>query len=113
LQEILDLPLDRPDPQPPVQSCSNRGPPFLSLSEAADWLGVSLSTLKRLIAKGRLRAVRIGARRKIAASELAAYVGDGQVMIDINCRCCADYPVYNGLYKTLSDNNQGIIGRHT
>jgi excisionase family DNA binding protein len=49
-------------------------PPFLSLREAADWLCVSLSTLKRLIAKGELSTVRIGARQKIPASHLAAYI---------------------------------------
>jgi excisionase family DNA binding protein len=49
-------------------------PPFLSLREAADWLCVSISTLKRLIAKGDLVTIRVGARRKISASHLAAYV---------------------------------------
>jgi excisionase family DNA binding protein len=49
-------------------------PPFLSLREAADWLCVSISTLKRLIAKGDLSTIRVGARRKIPASALAAYV---------------------------------------
>ncbi len=49
-------------------------PPFLSLKEAADWLCVSMSTLKRLIAKGEIITVWIGARRKIPASHLAAYV---------------------------------------
>jgi excisionase family DNA binding protein len=49
-------------------------PPFLSLREAADWLCVSISTLKRLIAKGDLLTIRVGARRKIPASALEAYV---------------------------------------
>jgi excisionase family DNA binding protein len=49
-------------------------PPFLSLRESADWLCVSISTLKRLIAKGELSTIRVGARRKIPASHLAAYV---------------------------------------
>src|SRR6478672_11708484 len=49
-------------------------PPFLSLTEAADWLCVSVSTLKRLIAKGYLTTIRVGARQKIAASHLEAYV---------------------------------------
>jgi excisionase family DNA binding protein len=49
-------------------------PPFLSLKEAADWLCVSLSTLKRLIAKGEISSIRIGARQKVPASHLAAYV---------------------------------------
>jgi excisionase family DNA binding protein len=49
-------------------------PPFLSLTEAADWLCVSVSTLKRLIAKGDLTTIRVGARQKIPASHLEAYV---------------------------------------
>lgn len=50
------------------------GPPFLSLRESAKWLCVSLSTVKRMITRGELIAVRVGARRKIPACHLAAYV---------------------------------------
>ena len=49
-------------------------PPFLSLREAADWLCVSRSTLKRMIAQGLLPTIRIGRRRKIPANALSAYV---------------------------------------
>lgn len=49
-------------------------PPYLSLREAADWLCVSLSTLKRMIARGTLETVRIGERNKVPASVLEAYV---------------------------------------
>jgi excisionase family DNA binding protein len=49
-------------------------PPFLSLREAAEWLCVSLPTLNRTIAKGGLSTVRVGARRKVLANYLAAYV---------------------------------------
>jgi excisionase family DNA binding protein len=49
-------------------------PPFLSLREAADWLCVSLSTMNRMIAKGDLATIRVGNRRKVPASYLAAYV---------------------------------------
>lgn len=55
-------------------------PPFLSLKEAADWLCVSLSTLKRMVAKGELSTVRVGARRKISASALSAYVAKDIVL---------------------------------
>ena len=48
-------------------------PPFLSLTEAADWLAVSLSTVKRLVDRHELATVRIGARRKIPLSELKHY----------------------------------------
>jgi len=53
---------------------SPHAPPFLSPKEAAAWLCVSLSTVKRLIGTGKLETVRIGARRKIPASSLEAYV---------------------------------------
>jgi excisionase family DNA binding protein len=49
-------------------------PPFLSLREAAEWLCVSISTLKRMIAKGELIAVHVGKRRKVPASVLTAYI---------------------------------------
>jgi len=58
---------DQEAPQQPA-------PPFLSLTESADWLCVSVSTLKRLIAKGCLTTIRVGARQKIPASHLEAYV---------------------------------------
>ena len=60
-----------PDSVPEAETLQ---PPFLSLPEAAEWLCVSKSTVKRLIAKGDLVALRVGARRKIPASCLSAYV---------------------------------------
>ena len=57
---------EQPDTEP--------APPFLSLREAADWLCVSLSTLKRMISKNELVTLRIGKRRKIPASYLAEYL---------------------------------------
>jgi excisionase family DNA binding protein len=56
------------------RALSRRGPPFLSLREAAGWLCVSLPTLKRTIAKDDLRTVRVGKHRKVPASYLAANV---------------------------------------
>ena len=61
-------------PGHPDQQKDEHTPPFLSLREAADWLCVSLSTLKRLIAKGELSTVRVGARQKVPANHLAAYI---------------------------------------
>ncbi len=58
----------------PAQDDAPLAPPFLSLREAAEWLCVSISSVKRLIAKGELIAVRIGARRKIPGCSLEAYV---------------------------------------
>ena len=62
-----DHPAGQAAEQPPA-------PPLLSLRDAADWLCVSLPTLKRMIANTELRAVRVGARRKAPASYLSAYV---------------------------------------
>jgi len=67
----LALPLEPASPIAPATP----EPPFLSLREAADWLCVSLSTLKRMVARGELLAIRVGKHRKIPASSLAAYVG--------------------------------------
>jgi excisionase family DNA binding protein len=49
-------------------------PPFLSIGESAQWLCVSPSTVKRLIAKGELSVIHVGKRRKVPANYLAAYV---------------------------------------
>ena len=60
---VLDAP---PDPEPT--------PPFLSLKDAAEWLGVSMSTLTRMLRRGTLQAIRIGARRRLPANYLSAYL---------------------------------------
>ena len=69
------------DPPEPAADASDLNPdqigptpPFLSLREAADWLCVSSSTLKRMITQGLLPTIRIGRRRKIPANALSAYV---------------------------------------
>lgn len=66
---------DSVEPAPAIAATPDTPqPPFLSLPEAAEWLCVSRSTVKRLIAKGDLEAIRVGARRKVPASSLSAYV---------------------------------------
>jgi excisionase family DNA binding protein len=45
-----------------------------SLGEVADYLGVSIRTVRRLIARGELRAHRVGRSLRIQDAELAAYV---------------------------------------
>lgn len=45
-----------------------------SLREVADYLGVSIRTIRRLIARGELRAHRVGRSLRIQDAELAAYV---------------------------------------
>jgi excisionase family DNA binding protein len=57
-------------------------PPFLSLLASAEWLCVSIATLKRLVAEGVLITVRVGARRKIPASHLEAYVAKNILLPD-------------------------------
>jgi excisionase family DNA binding protein len=76
---VLNMPVGVP--QGPAVNAGDLGtdqtghvPPFLSLRESADWLCVSISTLKRLIANRELATLRVGARQKIPASTLAAYV---------------------------------------
>jgi excisionase family DNA binding protein len=49
-------------------------PPFLSFREAAEWLCVSLSTLKRMVSRGEFMTVHVGKHRKIPANYLASYV---------------------------------------
>ena len=68
-----ESPAAAPDPVPPSAE-PPPSPPFLSLREAADWLCVSLSTVKRLLAKGELTSVRIGARQKIPSNQLTVYI---------------------------------------
>jgi excisionase family DNA binding protein len=63
-----------PGPDPAEKGAGLPAPPFLSLREAAEWLCVSLPTLKRTIAKGDLNTIRVGKRRKVPATYLAAYV---------------------------------------
>ena len=53
----------------------NLPPRLLSLRETAEWLCVSLSTVKRLVARNELFTVRVGARRKVPANHLEAYIG--------------------------------------
>jgi excisionase family DNA binding protein len=47
---------------------------LLTLDEVAERLRVSRRTVERLIAAGRLRPTRVGARTLVTARELEAYV---------------------------------------
>jgi excisionase family DNA binding protein len=83
LHEILALPLcDARDLQADGSlerqpAITLPGSPFLTIAEAAHWLGVSVSTVKRLIRRGELINVQIGARRKIPNTSLTSYVTRG------------------------------------
>lgn len=52
---------------------------YLTTGEAADWLGVSKSTLNRLIRTGEIEAVVLPGmtHRRIAVSELRRYIKRG------------------------------------
>lgn len=45
-----------------------------TLGEVADYLGVSIRTVRRLIGRGELRAHRVGRSLRVQDAELAAYV---------------------------------------
>ena len=47
---------------------------LLSINEAAERLHIGQTTLKRLIADGSVRSLKIGTRRLIAASDLDDFV---------------------------------------
>jgi excisionase family DNA binding protein len=74
LEDILGLQLEMPETRTSVAVSATPVPPFLSLKDAAVFLGISLSTLNRLLARGELVAFRIDARRKIPADLLTTYI---------------------------------------
>lgn len=52
-----------------------RHPELIGLQEAADYCDVSYRTMRRWVASGQLRAVRVGPRLiKVDVSELAAFL---------------------------------------
>jgi len=50
---------------------------LVGLSEAARQLGVSIDTIRRLVARGEVVAVNVGARRLVPVSEVARVVQRG------------------------------------
>jgi excisionase family DNA binding protein len=65
------------DADAPAAPAGPTPPTLLSLDEAAAWLSVSKSTVKRLLDRGDLVAIRVGRRRKISADTLADYLRRG------------------------------------
>ena len=53
-------------------------PDCMSVSQAADALGVSLRTMRRLIASGVLRVAHVGHSVRISKAALLEYIGEGQ-----------------------------------
>lgn len=58
---------------------TNHGESALSKRDAAERIGVSESTVNRLVAAGQLRAVRIGSRVLIPTSEIDRLLASGAV----------------------------------
>jgi excisionase family DNA binding protein len=52
--------------------------PLLTVTEVAEMLRISERTLRRLVAAGRLRAVRIGSRTLFTEREVAAFIAASQ-----------------------------------
>ena len=49
--------------------------PLLSMRETASWLGVHLATVRRLVEAGKIRTIRLSARRiGIRTSEIERYL---------------------------------------
>lgn len=51
---------------------------LLSLEEAAQKLGVSIWTVYRLTARGRIASVRLGRRRLVSPADLEAFIRDAR-----------------------------------
>ncbi len=47
---------------------------LLTLQQVADRLQVSMSTVRRLVAAGKLKTVRIGRNLRVRPEDLAAYI---------------------------------------
>lgn len=77
--EVLAAAVRRPQPEsprevpePPKHTAAPKPRLTYPLVEAADLLGLSNASLYRLIARGDVKAVRIGSRRMIEAAEIEA-----------------------------------------
>ena len=57
--------------------CVSPIPPLLRVAEAASFLQVSSKTIRRLVARGDLKAVRIGRLVRIHSSEIDRMIADG------------------------------------
>ena len=53
-------------------------PPILTINNAAEILGVSTNTIRKLIKNDNLHAVKIGKRYKITKNKLLDYLGEGE-----------------------------------
>jgi excisionase family DNA binding protein len=53
-----------------MRESNGAGSPWLSLAQAADYIGVSTRQLQRLIAQGKVRSTTIGRRRLLRRDDL-------------------------------------------
>ena len=51
---------------------------LLTLQQVADRLQVSMSTVRRLVAAGRLKAVRIGRNLRVRPEDLSKYIEEAK-----------------------------------
>ena len=59
-----------------ANTTKSAGPLTISMQEAADRLGVSLFTIKKLIYQGELPSIKLGARRLVPVAAIDKLVAD-------------------------------------
>lgn len=57
-------------------------PALLSRAQAAKYLGVGISTVRRLVGTGELREIKLGKRSLLSLSELDRFIGFKQAQAD-------------------------------
>lgn len=61
-----------------VESPPTTRPAALSVAQAAEYLGISTAGVRRAIARGDLRAIRLGARVLLPVADLDAILAGGE-----------------------------------
>lgn len=67
-----------PKPSPAPDHVDAAGPLLLTLVEARERLRISKATLDRLMARGRIARVRIGARVFVPEEEISRFIAEAQ-----------------------------------
>lgn len=62
----------------PVEALPTNRPGALSVAEAAEYLGISTAGVRRAIARGDLRAVRLGSRILLPVADLEELLAGGE-----------------------------------
>lgn len=72
MEDTIALP---PSPAAAGKGTAMEAPPFaMSLNDAARWIGVSRSTIYRLVARGEIPRIKIGRRTVVLSSHLAEFL---------------------------------------